>query len=127
MLKSELAYRPRRANFILALLFVCSLRILSAQSTASITGTITDSSGAIVPGATVTLVNSETRATVLGKSNDSGIYLVSFLSPGNYSFSVESPSFRRYVRNLTLVTGQVLSLDLTLEVGATSDTLTVTS
>ncbi|MFL6417109.1 MAG: TonB-dependent receptor domain-containing protein, partial [Bryobacteraceae bacterium] len=115
------------AMFRVMMLIVLGGCALSAQNTASITGTITDKTGAVVPGAVVTLVNTATSATVNGKSNNSGIYLVSFLSPGDYTFTVESPSFRRYTRNLTLVTGQVLSLDLTLEVGATSDTLTVTS
>src|SRR5947209_17034692 len=106
MLSNQSGCWSYRAMFRLALLIVLGACALPAQNTASITGTITDKTGAVVPGAVVTLVNTATSATVAGKSNESGIYLVSFLSPGDYTFTVQSPSFRRYTRNLTLVTGQ---------------------
>jgi hypothetical protein len=128
MLNNNSASSPRWISLLAAMLFSLSVTTLHAQtSTASITGTITDPSGGIVPGAVVTLVNKDTSAQVEGRTNESGIYLVSFLSPGSYSFSAEAPSFRRYVRDLTLVTGQVLELDIKLEVGQTSDAMTVTA
>src|SRR5438128_998431 len=111
-----------------AVLLLVMGTILRAQNpTARITGTVTDSTGAVVPGALVTLVNDETRVKLEGRTNESGIYLISFISPGPYSFAVEAPSFRRYVRPLTLVTGQVLQLDLKLELGQTSESVTVTA
>ena len=54
--------------------------------TARITGTVTDATGAIVPGALVSVTNDETRQKIEGRTNDSGIYLISFISPGSYSF-----------------------------------------
>src|ERR1035437_3328336 len=105
-----------------AILFLVVAIALPAQnSTAKITGTVTDASEAVVPGVRVAVVNDETGARSEGRTNESGIYLISFINPGSYSFSAEAPSFRRYVRPLTLVTGQVLQLDLKLELGQASE------
>ena len=109
------------AGFVFAALF--SAR--GQNSTAKVTGTVSDVSGAIVPGALVTLADTETNTKVEGKSNESGIYLISFLRPGPYNFTVEAPGLRRYVRALTLVSGQVLQLDIKLEVGQTTESVTV--
>lgn len=127
MLKGQSASTLSKVLVAIALFCVCVTRSAGQNSTASITGTVTDTTGAVVPGAIITLVNADTGAKVEGKSNESGTYLVSFLNPGTYSFSVEAPSFRKYLRTLTVVTGQVLPLDISLQVGATSDTITVTS
>src|SRR5450432_2573585 len=93
--------------------------------TAKVTGTVVDQSGASVPNALVSLVSQETDAKVEGRTNETGIYLLSFINPGPYNFTVEAPGLRRYSRALTLVTSQVLQLDVKLEVGETSNTITV--
>lgn len=112
--------------FSTAMLICLAASFLRAQNpTAKITGTITDASGAVVPGASVVVINDATRQKLEGRTNESGIYLISFINPGTYSFSAEAPSFRRYVRQLTLVTGQVLELDLALELGPTTESVTV--
>jgi outer membrane receptor protein involved in Fe transport len=127
-MKNASSNRPHCFTAIGGILLLLSVAVLRAQNpTARITGTITDSTGAVVPGALVALVNNETGVKVEGKTNESGIYLISFLNPGSYSFTAEAPNFRRYVRALTLVTGQVLQLDLLLEVGQTSESVTVTA
>jgi hypothetical protein len=110
------------------MLSMFSATFLHAQlSSTSITGTVTDPSGAVVPGALISLVNKDTGVQVEGRSNESGIYLVPSLSPGSYTFSIEAPSFRRYVQDLTLVSGKVLGLNITLEVGESSQTVEVTA
>lgn len=112
----------------IVMLLVASTTNLPAQlSTARVTGTVTDHSGATVTGAEITLVNKDTGVSVEGRSNESGIYLFPFVVPGTYSFSVEASGFSRYVRDLTLHSGQVLGLDITLEVGQSTQTVTVTS
>jgi len=113
--------------FIGLLLSITGTALRAQSSTARITGTVNDATGAVVTGALVSVVNDETRQKVEGRTNESGIYLISFLSPGPYSFSVEAASFRRYTRALTLVTGQVLQLDIKLEVGQTTESVTVTA
>lgn len=109
------------------MLFMVPIAFLHAQlSSARVTGTVTDSSRAEVPGARITLVNENTGVKTSGQCDASGIYLIPFLNPGSYSFSVDAPNFKRYIRNLTLVSGQVLELNVELEVGSTSQTITVT-
>jgi hypothetical protein len=108
-----------------AVLLLVGTALRAQNPTARITGTVTDATGAVIPGALVTLVNDATSQRIEGRTEVSGIYLVSFLNPGSYTFSVEAASFRRYVRQLTLVTGQVLQLDLKLEVGQTTESVTV--
>src|SRR5437879_4353886 len=62
-----------------AVLLLVTGAVLRAQNpTARITGTVTDSTGAVVPGAVVTLVNDQTRVKLEGRTNESGIYLISF-------------------------------------------------
>ena len=79
-----------------------------------------------IPGALISLVNDDTGVRVSGKCNASGIYLIPFLNPGSYTFSVDAPNFSRYLRKLSIVSGQVLGLNVTLEVGNSSQTITVT-
>jgi outer membrane receptor protein involved in Fe transport len=109
------------------LLLIAGTALRAQSPTARITGTVTDATGALVPGAVVSVVSDETRQKIEGQTNESGIYLISFVHPGSYSFSVEAQSFRRYMRTLTLVTGQVLQLDVSLEVGQTTESVTVTA
>jgi hypothetical protein len=106
------------------ILFAASV-LLAQNPTAKITGTVADPTGAAIPSASLTLINSETQVKTESKTNDTGIYVVSFLNPGTYSFAIEASGFRRYTRNLTLVTGQVLQLDVKLEVGQAADSVTV--
>ena len=118
----------RNSKSCSALLVLLLAAALSAQTpTAKVTGTIRDSSGAVIPNALVALVKTDTNTRVEGRTNESGIYLISFLNPGSYAFTVEAPGMRRYSRTLDLVTGQVLQLDVALEVGQVTDTLTVTA
>ena len=107
--------------------FTAAIAIYAQTPTARVTGVTTDGTGAVIPGAQITLINEETGQKLEGRTNDSGNYLVSFINPGSYTFSAEAPSFRRYVRQLTLVTGQVLQLDVKLELGQTTESVTVNS
>ncbi len=109
---------------LLVLLFAATVH--AQTQTASVTGTVTDSSGAVIPNALVRLVNDNTNTRVEGRANENGIYLISFLNPGPYTFTAEAQGMRGYIRTLQLVTGQVLQLDLALELGQASDSVTVT-
>ncbi len=101
--------------------------VIGAQTpTARVTGTIYDTTAKSIPKAVVTAVNQGTGATAASEANDNGIYSLSFLNPGKYEIRVEAPGFRRYLRNnVTLETAQVLALDVTLEVGEVSQSVTV--
>lgn len=92
----------------------------------SITGTLKDSTGAIVVNSRVTVHNVESGRDWQTLTNDSGIYNVPALPPGQYSLAVEVPGFKRLVTNaITLEVNQTARIDLTLEVGAVADTVEV--
>jgi hypothetical protein len=92
----------------------------------SITGLVKDSSGAVVPGVTVTATNPGTNTTVTAKTQGDGSYLISNLLPAVYSVSAEVKGFKREtVTGLKLDSGTTLTQDLTLQVGATTETVEV--
>ncbi|MFN7936428.1 MAG: TonB-dependent receptor [Bryobacteraceae bacterium] len=101
--------------------------LLFAQTpTARITGTVYDSSAKSIPQASVTAMNQSTGTVVDAQTNDQGIFSLPFLNPGKYEVKVEAPGFRRYLRsNITMETGQVLTLDVTLEVGEVTQSVTI--
>ena len=98
-----------------------------AQGTGEITGTVTDATGGIVPGASVTVTNTATGAARHGVSNDAGVYSVPALSPGSYTVVVELQGFRTQTRrDMVLQVQQVARADFTLEAGAVSESIEVT-
>ncbi|MBS1829485.1 MAG: carboxypeptidase regulatory-like domain-containing protein [Acidobacteria bacterium] len=102
---------------------------LLAQSGGSmLTGTVQDSTGALIPKARVTIVNEESGVSASTETNDSGIYHSASLIPGTYRVEVEAGGFQRLLRRgITVQVSQTLQLDLTLTVGAVQETIEVTS
>ncbi len=99
---------------------------LQAQTVSSITGTITDSSGAIVANATVTVTNNATNVTKKVTSNSAGSYTVSDLLPGTYTVRVEDPGFQTAVLNgVGVEVAHAATVDATLQAGATTQTVEV--
>jgi hypothetical protein len=93
---------------------------------ATLVGTITDSTQAVVPGARVTVVNPETSFRSETQSGPEGNYYVPYLAPGTYRITVEAGGFKRYVRDgFTIRTGETPRLDISLEVGALAEEVTV--
>jgi len=94
----------------------------------SISGKITEASGAVVPSARVTVTNTATNATVHTTSNESGDYSVLYLTPGTYSVGVEARNFKKTIRESVEVrVADRLTLDLQLEVGGVTETVNVTA
>ena len=110
---------------VFALLFFASFA--NAQEVrASITGTVSDSTGAPVPGANVVVTNTATNATFTSASNDTGIYLTPFLPPGSYKLSVRRDGFKSFLReNILLQAQDRARVDIQLEVGDLSQSVTV--
>ncbi len=102
---------------------------LWAQSNrATITGTVTDSSGALVAGAEVTATNLGTGAPTQTFSNQDGIYVVPNLPPAQYSVEFKKDGFETLRRpTVTLESTQVARIDAALKVGAISQSMTVTA
>jgi Carboxypeptidase regulatory-like domain/TonB-dependent Receptor Plug Domain len=86
-----------------------------ASAPASLTGIVTDQTGAVLPGATVT-VSSPTGSPQTATTNDKGEYAVKDLPPGTYTLSVSAPNFKDFhTDSLTLTAGQTLPIDAVLE------------
>src|SRR5215472_16343251 len=94
---SEVAMVKSLVSRALALLF-CSFLFLAsahAQYRASIQGTVTDPSGAVIPDATVTLTNQETGQALTANTNSAGVYNFNALPPSSYMIKVEKPGFKQ--------------------------------
>ncbi len=101
-------------------------RAVAQQATAQIAGTIRDVTHAIVVGAKVTLKNSDTNILRTSASNKEGEYLFTLVPIGAYELSVEQQGFEKYVRRgITLEINQNARLDVSLRVGAASQTVEV--
>lgn len=97
-----------------------------AQDQATLTGTVTDSTGAIVPGVKITVANPNIGITRDTVSNSAGEYTVAKVPLGTYSITAEAAGFQKLVRTAIEVTaGQELRVDLQLSVGAVTQQVTV--
>ncbi|HTA44929.1 MAG TPA: TonB-dependent receptor [Bryobacteraceae bacterium] len=113
--------------FAIALCLVISSTTLFGQAgTGTITGVITDPAGAVVPNANVDARNAETNAPYPTATTQTGNYTIPTLPPGQYSVTVTAPGFKKLTRSgLTVDAGQTIPLDLSLEVGSASESVTV--
>ncbi|MGH6959470.1 MAG: carboxypeptidase-like regulatory domain-containing protein, partial [Dongiaceae bacterium] len=114
---------------LFALLLSFVLPLAAQVSTAELGGTVTDSTGAVVPNAKVTLTNAETNVLVREISTGAdGGYVITLVPPGSYMLSAEAAGFRKHVQSgVTLQTNQRVKLDLTLQVGQVTETVEVTA
>src|SRR3984885_9929543 len=117
-----------RGVFCALLLLSCSF-LLKAQSTyGSLTGTVTDTTGAPVAGATVTLTNKATEEKQVQSTGETGLYSFVNLNPGEYRLEAEKTGFKRVDRASVIVQVQQTSrIDFSLSVGQVSETVTVTA
>src|SRR5713101_817753 len=94
---------------------------------ATVTGRVTDPGGLSVPGATVTIVNSQTAETATGFTTGDGAYTIPFLKPGVYTVSAELTGFRKVTQpNVQLEIGQTSAVNFQLQLGTLSEEVTVT-
>jgi len=99
---------------------------LAAQDTASLTGTVRDASGAVVPGATVVLKNVATGITRKQLTNSAGEYVAAAMPPGGYDVTVTAPGFRTYkAEGVILRVAQNARIDVPLQVGSVNSEITV--
>ena len=125
------SYFPRIGSRIAISLAACLMVLggkqsAAQQATAQITGTIRDTTHAIVVGAKVTLKNTDTNIARSATSNKDGDYLFTLVPIGTYEISVEQTGFSKYVRRgITLEINQNAHLDVDLRVGTTSQVVEV--
>src|SRR6185503_11003100 len=129
---------PRRLSMSRLLTFsartlVCGLFLLlplisaNAQFRAGIQGSVTDSSGALVPDATVTLTSKETGAKQTTQTSGDGFYRITGLPPGTYSLVVEKSGFKKQsFENVVINAEDTRGLDVLLTTGEVAETVTVT-
>ena len=94
--------------------------------TSTVTGRLTDSSGAAIPNAKVVVVSEDAGVKYAGASNELGLYRIGSLSPGTYRVEVEASGFQRTVRTGVVVqVSDAVQVDLALQVGSMSETVNV--
>ncbi len=107
---------------------IFSALAMSQEFRGTIRGRIMDPSGAAVAGAAIEVVNTETNVKVTATSNEAGNYQVPFLLPGDYVVRVEHPGFKTLERRgIRVSLNELVTLDLTLELGQTTESVTVTA
>jgi len=92
---------------------------------ATITGIVTDESGAVIPNARVAVTNVETGVTRETQTNGEAQYRVPYLPPGKYRLTVESQGFSKVQIELSLTLGLTATVDLSLKAGAVTETVIV--
>src|SRR5580704_16941023 len=119
------------SSYILKIGALCLLGLspaLFSQTTSGLTGTVTDLSGATMPGAKVTLTSTETGAQRESTSNDVGSYEFTALQPGGYTLTFQKEGFAQVTSAaIRLEVNQVARLDVSMHLGAINDTVEVTA
>jgi hypothetical protein len=113
---------------LLAVALLTALPAKAQQYLGNISGTVTDSTGAKVPNAEITVTNTETHFTTKGKSNGSGAYSIPFLPPGTYTVSLAATSFKSETENgVVLTVGGTKEVDFIAKPGDATEDVTVLS
>ena len=100
--------------------------LLGQANNATVTGVVTDTADAVIPGATVTVHSVDQGIDRTMETNEEGGYSIVNLSPGNYELRVESDGFRAHVeKGIVLRIGDTVRVDVQLEIGAVSESITV--
>src|SRR5262249_2673268 len=119
-----------RSPFVLLLICfsILALTALAQTDRGTLTGTVSDTTGAVIPGVVIEAKNVQTGAVYEAGSSETGNYTLAQLASGTYAVSGTLPGFRRFVRTGVIVSvATVLRLDVTLQVGAAGESVTVES
>jgi len=124
---------PNRSRERASILLVVLLALLSGatgyaqETTATLFGRVSDPSGAVIPGASVTAVNDSTLVSRTATTDERGEFAIPFLPVGTYTVTVRADGFKAYERSgLALSSGQKVEITFPLELGATTETVNVT-
>lgn len=111
-----------------SLILFCACIAVGQDNRASIKGTITDTSGAVMAGVDVTARNVDTNVETKTVSNADGIYLLLNLPPGTYTLTFRTTGFKEITQpSVTLISTQVAGINVTMQVGTASENITVTA
>ena len=107
----------KKAAFALVVLFICA-SAASQETRARMTGTAIDGQGALVPGVTVTALNTATNVSTEAVTNASGVYTIQQLVPGPYKITASLQGFKTFVREgIDLHTAETVNVNVQLAVG----------
>jgi hypothetical protein len=95
-------------------------------STGTVSGTVRDQSGAVIPNAPVVITNAGTNVGIPGRTNEAGRYFFPGITPGSYRIAVEFPGMKKYEGSFTVQVQQSVVIDPVLTPGETSTTVEVT-
>lgn len=110
-----------------SILVLGAVSVRAQIGTSTITGSVTDPTGSIVPEVLVTVTNMETNFKFTARTNTEGLYRVPSLLPGPYRVTFQAAGFKQFVRDgIMLRTGDVLPVNAALEVGAVTESIAVT-
>src|SRR5262249_43362665 len=117
------------STVVFVFMTICSTPLALAQSASGeIAGSVLDDSGATIPKASVTVLNTDTGLERRFETDSLGNYIFTQLSPGNYSIHVEKAGFQRSVREgITLQVGQRARIDVKLRVGAVTESVSISA
>ena len=112
-------HRTQHVAFSVLFTLLAAPALMAQRTTATISGTVTDQSSAMVPAAQVTAVEKSTGASTQAQANSEGFYVLSSLLPGEYRLRVEKEGFQAYVQEGVIVqVNRPVSVNVTLQVGA---------
>ncbi|HTZ49605.1 MAG TPA: carboxypeptidase-like regulatory domain-containing protein, partial [Verrucomicrobiae bacterium] len=115
-------------TLFVVLLFLFSARLLAQSDSATLSGRITDATGAVIEGAQIVVGNDGTGFKATTLSNESGVYVVPDLHPGTYKVTVNKTGFRQVIlTGLVLNVQDALSQNFTLAIGPKTESVTVLS
>ncbi len=115
-------------HLVVCVALACCATLGLAQNYGTIKGTVKDSSGAVVPGASIVVTNTATGTATKAASLANGSYLVNSLQPGTYELAADAAGFKHYVASgFEVHIADNLTLDVPLEVGGASESVTVTT
>ncbi len=115
-----------RAFLLIAIAMLLLAPMANSQYRASIQGVVTDTQGGVIPGAKLTLSNTATNETQVRTSNDVGVFNFNALPPGRFKLVVEKDGFAtKTLDNVQIIPEQANSINVQMEVGAASQTITV--
>jgi hypothetical protein len=109
----------------IAVVFVCSIGAYAQGGSVAISGTVTDSTGAVIPGAKVSATEKSTATVHTVTTGSSGQFKISALRPTTYTVTVEAVGFKKYVQDLVMLADQTRDMDVHMQVGDTTMQITV--
>lgn len=130
-METSFMHRFKLRGRLLGIVLATSICFVSlsalAQFTSGVQGTVTDATGALVPGARVTLTNTATGVVLHATSNDAGVYRFLSLAPGEYSVVVDQSGFKEAQISTHVATEETAGVNVVLQVAAVGEKVTVTA